>query len=103
MRAAMRCNAPRGVALVIVKPAGCFLPSSPGCCALSTPASKRVHPSVYVHQSADASGESEIALLSLRNFRCVLRRVVSFQITVLKVLAGQPGGCASLADLTRAV
>jgi len=28
---------------------------------------------------------------------------VSFQITVLKVLAGQPGGRASLADLTRAV
>jgi hypothetical protein len=29
--------------------------------------------------------------------------VVSFQITVLKVLAGHPGGRASLADLTRAV
>jgi hypothetical protein len=28
---------------------------------------------------------------------------VSFQITILKVLAGHPGGRASLADLTRAV
>jgi hypothetical protein len=37
------------------------------------------------------------------NFRCVSGRVVSFQITVLKVLAGHPGGRASLAELTRAV
>jgi hypothetical protein len=29
--------------------------------------------------------------------------VVSFQITVLKVLAGHPEGCASIADLTRSV
>jgi hypothetical protein len=29
--------------------------------------------------------------------------VVSFQITVLKVLAGHPEGCASLGDLRRAV
>jgi hypothetical protein len=28
---------------------------------------------------------------------------VSFQITVLKVLAGHPDGCASVADLTRSV
>jgi hypothetical protein len=33
----------------------------------------------------------------------VLRRAVSFQITILKVLAGHPGGRASLADLNRAV
>ena len=46
--------------------------------------------------------ENEIALL-LTNFRCVSGRVVSFQITVLKVLAGHPGGRASLADVRRAV
>lgn len=33
----------------------------------------------------------------------VLRRAVSFQITILKVLAGHPGGRASPADLSRAV
>ena len=32
-----------------------------------------------------------------------LRRVVSFQITVLKVLAGHPNGCLSVDDLKRAV
>jgi hypothetical protein len=37
------------------------------------------------------------------NFRCVSRQVVSFQITVLKVLAGHPGGRASVADLKHAV
>src|ERR1700692_1471242 len=36
-------------------------------------------------------------------FRCVSGHVVSFQITVLKVLAGHPGGRASLAELRRAV
>src|ERR1700692_4349476 len=36
-------------------------------------------------------------------FRCVSGHVVSFQITVLKVLAGHPGGLASLAELRRAV
>jgi hypothetical protein len=35
--------------------------------------------------------------------RCVSGCVVSFQITVLKVLAGHPEGCASIADLTRSV
>jgi hypothetical protein len=35
--------------------------------------------------------------------RCVLGRLVSFQITVLKVLAGHPGGRASLDELRRAV
>src|SRR6266436_1347688 len=34
---------------------------------------------------------------------CVSGRAVSFQITVLKVLAGHPEGRASLADLRRAV
>ena len=34
---------------------------------------------------------------------CVLGRAVSFQITILKVLAGQLGGRASLVDLRRAV
>jgi hypothetical protein len=34
---------------------------------------------------------------------CVSGRPVSFQITILKVLAGHPGGRASLADLRRAV
>src|ERR1700692_2375840 len=34
---------------------------------------------------------------------CVSGRAVSFQITVLKVLAGHPEGRSSLADLTRAV
>ena len=47
-------------------------------------------------------GESEIAF-RLANFRCVSRRVVSFQITVMKVLAGYPGGRASIADLRHAV
>ena len=38
------------------------------------------------------------------NFRCVWGRVVSFQITVLKVLAGHPGGGhVSIADLRHAV
>ena len=35
--------------------------------------------------------------------RCVSGCVVSFQITVLKVLAGHPEGRASIADLTRYV
>src|SRR5215213_6837988 len=35
--------------------------------------------------------------------KCFAERSVSFQITVLKVLAGQPQGCASVADLTRYV
>jgi len=34
---------------------------------------------------------------------CVARRGVSFQITILKVLAGHPEGRAALADLRRAV
>jgi hypothetical protein len=36
-------------------------------------------------------------------FRCVLGRVVSFQITVLKVLDGHPGGRTSLPELRCAV
>jgi hypothetical protein len=35
--------------------------------------------------------------------KCFAERSVSFQITVLKVLAGQPQGRASVADLTRYV
>jgi hypothetical protein len=34
---------------------------------------------------------------------CAAGRIVSFQITVLKVLAGHPEGRASVADLTRCV
>src|SRR3954447_15658809 len=34
---------------------------------------------------------------------CLARRAVSFQITILKVLAGHPEGRASIADLRRAV
>src|SRR3954451_5542768 len=34
---------------------------------------------------------------------CLARRAVSFQITILKVLAGHPQGRASIADLRRAV
>ena len=70
-----------------------------GCCALNTPAQKMI---AHVHDLQDSGGESEIAL-PLTNFRSVLRRVVSFQITVLKVLAGHPGGRASIADLRHAV
>ena len=56
----------------------------------------------HVHDLQDSGGESEIAF-PLTNFRCVSRRVVSFQITVMKVLAGYPGGRASIADLRHAV
>ena len=45
--------------------------------------------------------ETGDSLLTLRILgRCVSGRVVSFQITVLKVLAGHPEGRASIADLT---
>jgi hypothetical protein len=47
--------------------------------------------------------ETEDSLLTLRFFRCVSGCVVSFQITVLKVLAGHREGHASIADLTRYV
>ncbi|MDB5604701.1 MAG: hypothetical protein JWP25_1601 [Bradyrhizobium sp.] len=56
---------------------------------------------MYVHYRTDVRGESEIALRFYG--LCVSGRVVSFQITVLKVLAGHPQGRASLADLKRAV
>jgi hypothetical protein len=48
--------------------------------------------------------ETGDSLLTLRHFKaCVSGCVVSFQITVLKVLAGHPEGHASIADLTRYV
>ena len=48
--------------------------------------------------------ETGDSLLTLRILgRCVSGCVVSFQITVLKVLAGHPEGRASIADLTRYV
>ena len=55
-----------------------------------------------------AAGETPIKLQHSLVFFCVLRllrlgRLVSFQVTVLKVLAGHPGGRASLDELRRAV
>jgi hypothetical protein len=49
--------------------------------------------------------ETGDSLFTLRIFKAVASRgcVMSFQITVLKVLAGHPEGRASIADLTRYV
>jgi hypothetical protein len=56
-----------------LNPAGFYHPT-PGCCAVSTPASKVFSIECYVHDSTDSSGESEIALpfnvLSLRLGAC---------------------------------
>src|SRR5437764_6704316 len=43
------------------------------------------------------------ATLSALVSTCSSRGLVSFQITILKVLAGHPGGRLSVADLTRCV
>ena len=47
--------------------------------------------------------ENAIVRIEVNFIRCVPGRLVSFQITVLKVLAGHPGGRASLADVRRSV
>jgi hypothetical protein len=80
---------------------GLFLP---GCCAFSAPAEKSFRYGKYVRLSTDVRGESGIASSHcIFEAFCVSGRAVSFQITVLKVLAGHPEGRASLADLRRAV
>ena len=80
---------------------GLFLP---GCCAFSAPAEKSFRYGKYVRLSTDVRGESGIASSHcIFKAFCVSGRAVSFQITVLKVLAGHPEGRASLAELRRAV
>jgi hypothetical protein len=73
-----------------------------GCVAhLAHSAEKSLRHNIDVHRPTDTERLSRylfhIALALLSG------RVMSFQITVLKVLAGHPGGRASVADLRQAV
>ena len=73
-----------------------------GCVAhLAHSVEKSLRHNIDVHRQTDTERQSRylfhIALALLSG------RVMSFQITVLKVLAGHPGGRASVADLRQAV
>jgi hypothetical protein len=75
-----------------------------GCCAFGAPAENRPIPNVWSF-AADGRSSAERDRFRTLHFQRSLRLEarVSFQITILKVLAGHPEGRASLADLRRAV
>src|SRR6476660_4715541 len=74
------------------------------CCAIVARVGKCVPLTRLCSIGDRRSWRQRNILLRLRFQRpSVLERAVSFQITVLKVLAGHPGGRASVADLTRFV
>lgn len=70
------------------------------CCAINALNSNLLHSGRRDHKLADVRADPGIAL---RILDFTLEARVSFQSTILKVLAGHPEGRASLADLTRYV
>jgi len=75
-----------------------------GCCAFGAPAENRPIPNVWSF-AADGRSSAERDRFRTLHFQRSLRLEarVSFQITILKVLAGHPEGRVALADLRRAV